>query len=77
MDTPGRPAPIPFDDRRWDGVFKVEILEFNSDLNAEGIIDWLSAVERVFDLKNVTIYDTDFDDEDLVEVSFLSYRSRN
>lgn len=40
-------------DRRWDGGFKVEIPEFNSDPNGEVFIDWLSTVERVFHLKDV------------------------
>lgn len=41
-------------DSCWDGGFKVEIPEFNSDLNGEVFTDWLSTVERVFDLKDVS-----------------------
>jgi hypothetical protein len=33
--------------------FKVELLEFCSTLQAEGIIDWLHDVERIFDYKEV------------------------
>jgi hypothetical protein len=33
--------------------FKVELPEFCSTLQAEGIIDWLHDVERIFDYKEV------------------------
>jgi hypothetical protein len=51
----------------------VEIPVFNGDLNGKEFIECLSIGERVFDMKYAPIYDTDFDDEDLVEVSSLSY----
>ena len=53
MNVPRQPAHIPFANRHWDSGFKVEIPEFGGDLNGEGFIDWLSIVERVFDLKDV------------------------
>jgi hypothetical protein len=61
----------PIDDRCWDGGFKVEIPELNNDMNGIGFIDCSSTGERVFDMKDVPIYDSDFDNE--VEVSSLSY----
>jgi hypothetical protein len=51
----------------------VEIPVFNGDLNGKEFIECLSIGERVFDMKYAPIYDTDFDDEDLVEESSLSY----
>lgn len=40
--------------------------EFTRDLNGEGFIDWVSPVERVFDLKNVAAN----------KVSFISVQLR-
>lgn len=47
MNAPRRPAPIPFDERRREGGFKVKIPEFSDDQNGEGFIDWLSTVDSV------------------------------
>ena len=40
--------------RRGDLGFKVELLEFSSTLQAEGFIDWLHEVERIFDYKELS-----------------------
>jgi len=39
--------------RYEDLGFKVELLEFSGTLQAEGFIDWLHEVERIFDYKEV------------------------
>ncbi|GJT16842.1 retrovirus-related pol polyprotein from transposon TNT 1-94 [Tanacetum coccineum] len=42
------------DNRRWESGMSVNILEFDGDtLNPEGFIDWLVAVEEVFEFKEV------------------------
>ncbi|PWA53208.1 reverse transcriptase domain-containing protein [Artemisia annua] len=42
------------DDRRWESGLRVNIPEFDGDtLNPEGFIDWLVAVEEVFEFKEV------------------------
>lgn len=48
--TINRPAPILFDGQALGWLTPPE---FNSDLNGEMFIDWLSIDERVFDLKDV------------------------
>ncbi|GKD44666.1 hypothetical protein Tco_1269311, partial [Tanacetum coccineum] len=40
------------DNRRWESRMRVNIPEFDRDtLNPEGFIDWLDAVEEVFEFK--------------------------
>ncbi|GJY28278.1 hypothetical protein Tco_0404045 [Tanacetum coccineum] len=42
------------DNRRWESGMRVNIPEFDGDtLNPEGFIDWLVAVEQVFEFKEV------------------------
>ncbi|GKC90378.1 hypothetical protein Tco_1151027, partial [Tanacetum coccineum] len=42
------------DNRRWESGMKVNIPEFDwNTLNPEGFIDWLVAVEEVFEFKEV------------------------
>ncbi|GKC73570.1 hypothetical protein Tco_1119453, partial [Tanacetum coccineum] len=42
------------DNRRWESRMRVNIPEFNKDtLNLEGFIDWIVAVEKVFEFKKV------------------------
>ncbi|GKA98349.1 hypothetical protein Tco_0826286 [Tanacetum coccineum] len=42
------------DNRRWESRMRVNIPEFDGDtLNLEGFIDWLVAVEEVFEFKEV------------------------
>lgn len=42
------------DNRRWESGLRVNIPEFDGDtLNPEGFIDWLVAVEEVFDFKEI------------------------
>jgi hypothetical protein len=43
-----------WDWRHGDLGFKVELLEFSGTLQAEGFIDWLHEVERIFDYKEVS-----------------------
>ena len=43
--------------RDWqhgDLGFKVELLEFSGTLQAEGFIDWLHEVERIFEYKEIS-----------------------
>ncbi|GJV32727.1 putative nucleotidyltransferase, ribonuclease H [Tanacetum coccineum] len=42
------------DNRRWESSMRVNISDFDGDtLNPEGFIDWLAAVEEVFEFKEV------------------------
>ena len=41
------------EDRRGDLDFRVDLPEFSGTLQAEGFIDWLNEVERIFDYKEV------------------------
>nr|GFB49723.1 reverse transcriptase domain-containing protein [Tanacetum cinerariifolium] len=42
------------DNRRWESGIRVNIPDFDGDtLNPEGFIDWLVAVEEVFEFKKV------------------------
>nr|GFB32780.1 reverse transcriptase domain-containing protein [Tanacetum cinerariifolium] len=42
------------DNRRWESSMRVNIPNFDGDtLNPEGFIDWLAAVEEVFEFKEV------------------------
>jgi hypothetical protein len=38
---------------RWESGFKLDILEFNGDLQPEEFLDWIVAVEEVLDFKGV------------------------
>ncbi|GJX84445.1 reverse transcriptase domain-containing protein [Tanacetum coccineum] len=43
------------DNRHWESRMRVNIAEFDGDtLNSEGFIDWLVAVEEVFEFKEVS-----------------------
>ncbi|PWA82093.1 reverse transcriptase domain-containing protein [Artemisia annua] len=42
------------DNRRWESGLRVNIPDFDGDtLNPEGFIDWLAAVEEVFEFKDI------------------------
>ncbi|GKG43876.1 hypothetical protein Tco_0482969, partial [Tanacetum coccineum] len=54
-EQPGRPKRNQRqDNRRWESGMRVNIPEFDGDtLNLEGFIDWLVAVEEVFEFEEV------------------------
>ena len=41
------------EERRWDMGFRVEIPEFNGNLNTEEFLDWLSSIEEILEYKRV------------------------
>lgn len=41
------------EDRRWDGGFKIEILEHSGSIQVEEFLDWLGSIEKIFCLKDV------------------------
>ena len=38
---------------RWESSFKLDILKFNMGLQLEEFLDWIVAVEEVFEFKGV------------------------